>query len=86
MARPNTCISMLGIETGWVFSCSGRQPWVIYGVMRTEDAALQAESMGFLLFLFLGIYVLLLFTTIAVMHFFFRRHPVQKDLDAASSV
>ncbi|MCI3920062.1 cytochrome ubiquinol oxidase subunit I [Paenibacillus sp. TRM 82003] len=74
-------LSMLGIETGWVFSCSGRQPWVIYNVMRTEDAALQAESMGFLLFLFLAIYVVLLFMTIVVMHIFFRRHPVQKDLD-----
>jgi cytochrome d ubiquinol oxidase subunit I len=78
-------LSMLGIETGWVFSCSGRQPWVIYGVMRTEEAALQAESMGFLLFLFLSIYVLLLFTTIIVIHVYFRRHPVQKDLDAGMS-
>ena len=75
-------LSMLGVETGWVFSCSGRQPWVIYGVMRTEEAALHAESMGFLLFLFLTIYVVLLAATIIVMHLFFRRHPVQRDLDA----
>ena len=78
-------LSMLGVETGWVFSCSGRQPWVIYGVMRTEEAALHASSMGFLLVLFLTIYVLLLGATIVVMHLFFRRHPVQKELDAAAS-
>jgi len=79
-------LSMLGIETGWVFSCSGRQPWVIYGVMRTEDAALQAESLSFLLFLFLSIYVLLLVTTIVVMRMYFRRHPVQRELDATATV
>jgi cytochrome d ubiquinol oxidase subunit I len=77
-------LSMLGIETGWVFSCSGRQPWVIYGVMRTEEAALHAQSLGFLLFLFLSIYVLLLITTIVVMHIYFRRHPLQKDLEHAT--
>lgn len=77
-------LSMLGIETGWVFSCSGRQPWVIYQVLRTEDAALQAESLGFLFFLFISIYVVLLFSTIIVMSFYFKRHPVQKDLDAAN--
>ena len=75
-------LSMLGIETGWVFSCSGRQPWVIYGVMRTEEAALQSESLSFLLFLFLAIYVLLLVATMIVMRMFFRRRPVGRELEA----
>ncbi|MEM5608934.1 cytochrome ubiquinol oxidase subunit I [Bacillus toyonensis] len=25
-------VMMLGIEFGWIFSCSGRQPWTIYGM------------------------------------------------------
>jgi len=31
-------LGFVAIETGWVVTEVGRQPWVIYGVMRTEDA------------------------------------------------
>jgi len=29
---------ILAIETGWVVTELGRQPWIIYGVMRTREA------------------------------------------------
>jgi cytochrome d ubiquinol oxidase subunit I len=28
----------VAIEAGWVVTEAGRQPWIIYGVMRTQDA------------------------------------------------
>ena len=28
----------MAIEAGWVVTEMGRQPWIIYGVMRTADA------------------------------------------------
>ena len=31
-------LGFVAIETGWVVTEVGRQPWVIYGVMRTEEA------------------------------------------------
>jgi cytochrome d ubiquinol oxidase subunit I len=31
-------LGFLAIEAGWVVTEVGRQPWIIYGVMRTEDA------------------------------------------------
>ena len=31
-------LGFVAIETGWVVTEVGRQPWIIYGVMRTEDA------------------------------------------------
>lgn len=31
-------LGFAAIETGWVVTEVGRQPWIIYGVMRTEDA------------------------------------------------
>jgi cytochrome d ubiquinol oxidase subunit I len=29
----------LAIEFGWVLAEVGRQPWIVYGLMRTSDAA-----------------------------------------------
>src|SRR5258708_24048460 len=31
-------LGFVAIETGWVVTEVGRQPWIIYGVMRTADA------------------------------------------------
>ncbi|MFD2673135.1 cytochrome ubiquinol oxidase subunit I [Marinicrinis sediminis] len=73
-------LSMIGIETGWIFSCTGRQPWTIYHIQRTEDAAVQSESLGTLFLLFISLYAFLLLLTIFIMLFYFRRHPVRREL------
>lgn len=73
-------LSMIGIETGWIFSCSGRQPWTIYHMQRTEDASTHAANLGTLFVLFIGLYVFLLIVTIVVMKFYFQRHPLAKEL------
>jgi cytochrome bd ubiquinol oxidase subunit I len=31
-------LGFLAIESGWVVTEVGRQPWIIYGVMRTSEA------------------------------------------------
>ncbi len=36
----------LGNSTGWLFTEVARQPWVVFGVMRTEDAVSRAVSTG----------------------------------------
>jgi cytochrome d ubiquinol oxidase subunit I len=76
-------LSMIGIESGWIFSCTGRQPWTIYQVQRTEDAALQSESLGFLFVLFLSIYILLLVVTLVVMRVYFKRRPLRLELESS---
>lgn len=37
-------------STGWIFTEVARQPWVVFGVMRTEDAVSPAVSVGEVLF------------------------------------
>ncbi|MGZ9583939.1 cytochrome ubiquinol oxidase subunit I [Paenibacillus marinisediminis] len=76
-------ISLIGIETGWIFSCSARQPWTIYKVQRTTEAALKSDSMGAMFLLFVSIYVVLLVLTVLVMSYYFKRHPVSKELPEA---
>jgi cytochrome bd ubiquinol oxidase subunit I len=73
-------LAILGIEFGWIFSCSGRQPFVIYGVLRTSEAATKTGNVGFLFFFFVGLYVLLGVLTIVAMRSYFRRNPIENEL------
>ena len=36
--------SVVALECGWIVTEVGRQPWVVYDVMRTEDAVTQADG------------------------------------------
>ena len=49
-------------EAGWVVSCVGRQPWIIYGVLRTVQGYSPNVSSGEVIFTllgFTGIYIVL---------------------------
>ncbi|WP_088103193.1 cytochrome ubiquinol oxidase subunit I [Halalkalibacter urbisdiaboli] len=78
-------LAMIGIETGWIFSCTGRQPWTIHGIQLTSEAATQSGNLGMLLFLFMALYLVLLVITALVMHFYFQRNPVSKELQMLPS-
>jgi cytochrome d ubiquinol oxidase subunit I len=77
-------LSMLGIEFGWVFSCSGRQPWTIYRVQTTAEAATKNENLGMLFLLFLFLYALLSVLTVLILTAYFKRNPVSKDMERIS--
>jgi cytochrome d ubiquinol oxidase subunit I len=36
--------AVVALECGWIVTEVGRQPWVVYGVMRTEDAVTGASG------------------------------------------
>lgn len=73
-------LSVLAIELGWVFSCSGRQPWTIYHVMKTTEASTRTANVDVLFVLFTALYLFLLVVTALVLRYYFRRHPVSEDL------
>jgi cytochrome d ubiquinol oxidase subunit I len=54
--------SFIAIISGWIVTEAGRQPWVVYGVMRTADAAspLVAAKVGLTAILFTIVYASLL--------------------------
>lgn len=75
-------LAFIGIETGWIFSCSGRQPWTIYQFQRTTEAATQADYVGPLFFVFICLYMFLGVLTVIVLRTFFKRNPLDRDLEA----
>jgi cytochrome d ubiquinol oxidase subunit I len=52
-------LGFVAIEAGWFVTEFGRQPWIIYHLMRTDHAATPREGIGYLLLLFFLIYVAL---------------------------
>jgi len=59
-------LGFVALESGWVVTEVGRQPWIIYGVMRTEEAVTPMHgliipfTMFSILYVFLGIIVVFL--------------------------
>jgi cytochrome d ubiquinol oxidase subunit I len=73
-------LSMLGIEFGWIFACTGRQPWVIYHLQKTADVVTTSGSIAALFTLFLIVYLILAAAVVFVLSYYFKRHPVEKEI------
>jgi len=54
-----TPLGFVAIEAGWFVTEFGRQPWIIYGLMRTDQAATPREGVWVLLLVFFLVYVAL---------------------------
>ncbi|HEY8994725.1 MAG TPA: cytochrome ubiquinol oxidase subunit I [Lacunisphaera sp.] len=61
-------LGIIAIEAGWVVTEVGRQPWIIYGIVRTKDAVTPVPGMGYHFGLFLALYLALATTTIWLFH------------------
>jgi cytochrome d ubiquinol oxidase subunit I len=59
-------LGYIAVESGWIVRCVGRQPWTMYGQIRTADAATQlpAETVLASLTTFAVVYSILLVATL----------------------
>ena len=59
-------LGYIAVESGWIVRCVGRQPWTMYGQIRTADAASQVPAGNVLtsLTLFAIVYSILLVATL----------------------
>ncbi|MGB7444622.1 MAG: cytochrome ubiquinol oxidase subunit I [Coleofasciculaceae cyanobacterium] len=59
-------LGYIAVESGWIVRCVGRQPWTVYGEIRTIDAASNLPAGNILASLtsFSAVYLLLLFSTL----------------------
>jgi cytochrome bd ubiquinol oxidase subunit I len=76
-------LSILAIEFGWIFACTGRQPWTIYRILSTEDSVTSTGNIAILFILFVSVYAILAVAVVLVLLYYFRRNPPQKDIDKA---
>jgi cytochrome d ubiquinol oxidase subunit I len=59
--------AFVAIETGWIVTEVGRQPWIVQGVMRTSEAVTTRPGVGLHLAATIGIYLLLAFACVKLL-------------------
>jgi cytochrome d ubiquinol oxidase subunit I len=52
-------LGIVAVECGWIVTEGGRQPWIIYNIMRVSDAVTDAPGVWAFFFAFLAIYLVL---------------------------
>jgi cytochrome bd ubiquinol oxidase subunit I len=50
-------LGFIAVEAGWTVTEVGRQPWIIYNVMRTADAVTPMPGIAYSFYLFTVIYI-----------------------------
>ena len=71
--------------TGWIFTEMGRQPWVVFGVMKTSDAISPSVGVGFVVVTLIGftlIYGLLSVVGVFLLTKFARSEPPEIEAPA----
>jgi len=49
-------LGFIALEAGWIVTELGRQPWIIYGIMRTSEAVSAIPGLGIHLVIFIFVY------------------------------
>ncbi|MCH7323343.1 cytochrome ubiquinol oxidase subunit I [Solibacillus sp. MA9] len=75
-------LSLVAIEAGWWLAELGRQPWILYGLMRTEAGATTATGVEWLFIAFGIVYLILGIGSVVVLHRMFKNNPVEKEIAA----
>ncbi|GIO43266.1 cytochrome ubiquinol oxidase subunit I [Paenibacillus apis] len=73
-------LAMAAIELGWMFAEIGRQPWIVRGYMKVSEAATTSTSVGYMLILFVLLYIVLCASCIAVLVKLFRGKDVNDEM------
>lgn len=69
-------LGFLALEAGWMVTELGRQPWIIHGIMRVEDAVTPAGDVQAVFWGFAALYALL-GTTVATLLWRLRSNPTK---------
>jgi cytochrome d ubiquinol oxidase subunit I len=72
--------AVLALECGWVVTEVGRQPWIVYRVMRVRDAVSDAWGLRYGYFLLIAVYTVLAIATFTVLRRL-ARIPLPADIE-----
>jgi cytochrome bd ubiquinol oxidase subunit I len=60
-------LSVIALEAGWITTEVGRQPWIVYGILRTSQAVSAAPGLRYGFYGVLVVYAVLTVTTVYVL-------------------
>jgi cytochrome bd ubiquinol oxidase subunit I len=73
--------AIVALECGWIVTEVGRQPWIVYEVMRTKDAVTDASGIWVSLSVVILLYTALGISTVVVLRAMARRWREAEDVD-----
>jgi cytochrome d ubiquinol oxidase subunit I len=82
LCQATTCLGFIAVIAGWTTTEVGRQPWTIYGLMRTLDSvspSLTGRDVLLSLLLYVAVYLVIYPAGLAAMLRFVRRGPEPSD-------
>ncbi|MDQ1710644.1 MAG: cytochrome bd ubiquinol oxidase subunit [Frankiaceae bacterium] len=59
--------AVVALESGWIVTEVGRQPWIVYGIVRTADAVTHASGIRYGYYALIAIYTALTVATVYVL-------------------
>jgi cytochrome d ubiquinol oxidase subunit I len=77
-------LGFIAVVAGWIVTEVGRQPWTVYGLLRTADSvtpSLSGSDVAISLALYIVVYLIMFPTGIAFMAGLVRRGPQEAQLD-----
>jgi cytochrome bd ubiquinol oxidase subunit I len=76
-------LALVALIAGWITTEVGRQPWVVYEVMRTEEAVTDADGL-LVAYVFLALVYLSLLVAVIWLLRRLARHPPETEIDEAA--
>ncbi|MEZ5170638.1 MAG: cytochrome ubiquinol oxidase subunit I [Acidimicrobiia bacterium] len=73
IAAVSGILAVIAMEAGWVVTEVGRQPWIVVGEMKVEDAATANNAVWMTFLVILGVYAVVGVTTVLVLRGMARR-------------
>jgi cytochrome d ubiquinol oxidase subunit I len=61
-------LGYIALEAGWIVTEVGRQPWIIYGVMKTKDAVTPMPGIAYSFYIFTAIFISLSAIVVLLLH------------------
>lgn len=74
-------LGLVALEAGWVVTECGRQPWIIYGFMRTSEAVTPVPNLTVPFLTFTLLYLGLAFTTLSLLGAHVVRSPLTREIE-----
>jgi cytochrome d ubiquinol oxidase subunit I len=74
-----TPFGFLAVEAGWVVTEAGRQPWILYGILRTKDAVTPMPGIQYSFYLFTAVYLSLAVIVVILLYRQIKMVPVLYD-------
>jgi cytochrome d ubiquinol oxidase subunit I len=74
-------LAFLAVELGWFYAEVGRQPWIIRGYMRVEEAATTSPNVRIIFFALLLLYIVLGSMCVIVLRRLFNNNPPEAEME-----